>query len=399
VSERQEAERREVEHRGGERLRVLVLFGGRSAEHDVSRVSAVAVARALDPARYEVVPVAITKEGRWLLAGEARAALDGARDALPPAFRIEGEPVAGVPDPAARVLVPLDAGAPNAPSPTEFDVVLPLLHGPYGEDGTVQGLFELAGVPYVGAGVVGSAVAMDKIMMKRAFGAMGLPMASWAAFRDGHDLDAFSDRVEHDLGLPCFVKPANLGSSVGVSKAHDRAELRAGVEAALGFDEWVVVEEAIVGREVEVGILGDDPPEASLPGEIVPGDEFYSYADKYEDDAAKLFVPAPLTAEQTAEVRSLAVAAFEACRGEAMARVDCFFEERGGDGGTGRGFLVNEVNTIPGFTPISMYPRLWAESGVPYPALLDRLIELALARHARRERRAGRQRDDRDARP
>ncbi len=224
-------------------------------------------------------------------------------------------------------------------------------------------------------------------------------MASWAAFRDGHDLEAFSDRVEHDLGLPCFVKPANLGSSVGVSKAHDRAELRAGVEAALGFDEWVVVEEAIVGREVEVGILGDDPPEASVPGEIVPGDEFYSYADKYEDDAAELLVPAPLTAEQTAEVRSLAVTAFEACRGEAMARVDFFFEERGSDGGAGRGFLVNEVNTIPGFTPISMYPRLWAESGVSYPALLDRLIELARARHARRERRAGRQRDDRDARP
>jgi D-alanine-D-alanine ligase len=377
-----------------ERIRVLLLFGGRSAEHDVSRTSAVTVAAALDRARYEVVPVAITTEGRWLLSGEARVALEGERDALPVAFRIEGAPVAELPDPGMRALVPLDANAPDAALPTSFDVVLPLLHGPYGEDGTVQGLFELAGVPYVGSGVVGSAVAMDKVMMKHAFEAAGLPMVRWQAFRDGHDRNEFVDRAMRELGTPCFVKPANLGSSVGVSKARDRDELVAALDVALGFDEWAIVEEGISGREIEVGILGDDPPAASVPGEIVPGDDFYSYADKYEDEAAQLLAPAPLTDRQTAEAQGLAVRAFEACRCEAMARVDFFLEEHGRDGGPGRGFLVNEVNTIPGFTSISMYPRLWEESGVPYSELLDRLVTMAITRHERRARRAGRQRDE-----
>jgi D-alanine--D-alanine ligase len=367
------------------RIRVLLLFGGRSAEHDVSRVSAAAVAAALDPARYEVVPVAITTAGQWLLAGEARAALEGARDALPTEFRVEGQPVVEVPDPSQPALVPLDATAPGAAVPTDVDVVLPLLHGPYGEDGTVQGLFELAGLPYVGAGVIGSALAMDKVAMKRAFAAAGLPVARWLAHREGHPADEFADQVEAQLGLPSFVKPANMGSSVGVSKATDRASLDTAIERALAFDEWVIAEEAITGREIEVGILGDDPPEASVPGEIVPGDEFYSYADKYEDDAVQLLAPAPLTADEADEVRGLAVRAFEACRGEGMARVDFFFTED-------RGFLVNEVNTIPGFTPVSMYPRLWAESGVSYPRLIDQLIGLALDRHQRRSRRAGRQR-------
>ena len=376
------------------RLRVLLLFGGRSAEHDVSRVSAVAVAKALDPARYEVIPVAITKEGRWLLAAEASAQLAGARAELPPAFLIEGSPVAEIPAPGARELVPLDGGAPTSAAPIPFDVVLPLLHGPYGEDGTVQGLFELAGVPYVGSGVVGSAAAMDKVLAKSLFAASGLATAGWLVFREGHSIDALVIGVEARLGYPCFVKPANLGSSVGVSKARDADELRAGVELALGFDEWVLVEEAIVGREIEVGILGDDPPLASVPGEIVPGDDFYTYADKYEANDAELLIPARLAGDEIDEVRQLAVRAFAACRCEAMARVDFLYEQRTADGGPGRGFIVNEVNTIPGFTPISMYPRLWAESGVSYPELLDRLIELALARHARRARLAGRQRDD-----
>jgi D-alanine--D-alanine ligase len=375
-----------------ERVRVLLLFGGRSAEHDVSRVSAVAVAAALDPARYEIVPVAITKEGRWLLAGEARAQLEGARDALPGAFRVEGTPVTEVPDPERRALVALDPRD-AAGLPAEFDVVLPLLHGPYGEDGTVQGLFELGGVPYVGSGVTGSAVAMDKVMMKRAFAAAGLAIADWRAMRDGGDVAEFVEEVDAKLGYPCFVKPASLGSSVGVSKARDRQELLSGIEVALGFDEWIVAEEGIAGREIEVGVLGDDPPVASVPGEIVPGDDFYTYADKYEHDDAVLLVPAPLPPEQVAEVRELAVRAFEACRCDAMARVEFFLEEARADGGPGRGFLVNEVNTIPGFTPISMYPRLWAESGVSYSELLDRLIDLALARHERRVRRAGRQRE------
>jgi D-alanine--D-alanine ligase len=376
-----------------ERVRVLLLFGGRSAEHDVSRVSAVSVARELDPRRYEILPVAITREGRWLLAGEARAALEGARDALPPAFRIEGIPVAELPDPGTRTLVPLDAASAESATPLTFDVVLPLLHGPYGEDGTVQGLFELAGVPYVGSGVVGSAVAMDKVMMKRAFAAAGLAVARWLAFRDGHDRAKLVEEVEATLGYPCFVKPSNLGSSVGISKATDRSRLETALDVALRFDEWVIVEEGVAGREIEVGVLGDDPPAASVPGEIVPGDEFYSYADKYETDSAELLVPAPLEPPQEAEVRALAVQAFEACRCEAMARVDFFLEEQRAGGRPGRGFLVNEVNTIPGFTTISMYPRLWEATGVPYRELLDRLIALAIARHDRRERRAGRQRD------
>jgi D-alanine--D-alanine ligase len=259
----------------------------------------------------------------------------------------------------------------------------------------VQGLLELAGLPYVGSGVVGSAVGMDKVMMKRAFAACGLPIARYASFRDGHDRVAFAAQVEAELGYPCFVKPANLGSSVGVSKAHDRSSFDAALDLALSFDEWAIVEEAVVGREIEVAVLGDDPPEASLPGEIVPGDEFYSYADKYEHDDARVLAPAPLSPEQTDDVRRLAVRAFEACRCEAMARVDFFLEETAPDGGPGRGFVLNEINTIPGFVAgVSQYPRLWEASGVSYPELLDRLIELAFARHERRAKRAGRQRDE-----
>jgi D-alanine-D-alanine ligase len=357
------------------RTRVLLLFGGRSAEHDVSRVTAVAVARALDPARYEVVPVAITKDGQWLLADDARRAIDAGPTALPAAFDVTGEVV-----PATSV----GSGAPAARA-LDVDVAIPMLHGPYGEDGTVQGLLELADLPYVGSGVLGSAVGMDKVMMKRAFVACGLATPRHVAFRESHVDDALLARVEDELGYPCFVKPANMGSSVGVSKAHDRAQLRDALDVALAYDEWGLVEEFVGGREIEVGILGDDPPEASEAGEIVPGDEFYSYADKYETGAAQLLAPAPITAQQRDDVRALAVRAFEACRCDAMARVDFFLEER-------RGFLVNEVNTIPGFTPISQYPRLWELAGVPYAKLLDRLVELAIERHARRAQRAGKQR-------
>ena len=362
------------------RRRVLLLFGGRSAEHDVSRATAVAVAQALDPSKYEVVPVAITTDGRWLLADDAIAQLEGARDALPAAFAISGTPVELPSDPGRAQLVKLDAGSPLA-----VDVVLPLLHGPYGEDGTVQGLLELAGLPYVGAGVLGSAVGMDKIMMKRALAAAGLPQARYLVLRDGHDVAGFVDRVVSELGLPCFVKPSNMGSSVGVSKARTLDELIAAVAHASEFDEWIIAEEAIVGREIEIAVLGDDPPEASVPGEVIPAADFYDYADKYEDGKAELLVPAPLTPEQVAEVRVLAVRVFEACRCEAMARVDCFLRADGV-------FLVNELNTIPGFTPISMYPKLWEASGLGYSALLDRLIDLAVARQQRRARRAGRQR-------
>jgi D-alanine--D-alanine ligase len=372
------------------RVRVLLLFGGRSAEHDVSRVTAVAVAKALDPARYEVLPVAITTDGRWLLAEQARRMIEEGPKALPAALPVAGEPVSDLGDLVARG----EQGEVEVRSPLDADVVLPLLHGPYGEDGTVQGLLELAGLPYVGSGVVGSAVGMDKVMMKRAFQACGLPIARYASFRDGHDRMVFAAQVEAELGYPCFVKPVNLGSSVGVSKAKDRSSFDAALDLALRFDEWALVEEAVGGREIEVAILGDDPPQASLPGEIVPGDEFYSYADKYEQEDAQLLAPVPLSPEQTNEVRQLALWAFEACRCEAMARVDFFLEENRA-GGEGRGFLVNEVNTIPGFVGgVSMYPRLWEVSGISYPQLLDQLIELAFARHERRAKRAGRQRDE-----
>jgi D-alanine-D-alanine ligase len=370
-----------VADRAPGKLRVLLLFGGRSAEHDVSCATAVAVARALDPDKYDVVPVGITTDGRWLLASEARALLDKGRDSLPAAFEVEGELVQPPASAGRAELVPA-----SGEHGVAVDVVLPLLHGPYGEDGTVQGMLDLAGLPYVGSGVLGSAVGMDKVMMKRAFAACGLPQARYEAFRDGGDVDAFVARAIAELGLPCFVKPANMGSSVGVSKAHDERELRVALDLALSYDEFVLAEETVTGREIEVGVLGDNPPEASVPGEIVPGAEFYDYADKYEDGRAQLLAPAPLSDAQTDEVRTLAVRAFEACRCDAMARVDFFFEE------AGRGFLVNELNTIPGFTPISMYPRLWDVSGVPYPKLIDRLIELALERRARREHRAGRQR-------
>ncbi len=360
------------------RTRVMLVFGGRSAEHDVSRVTAVAVARALDPERFEIVPVAITREGRWLLAEAARELIASDPAELPAAgLTVEGTQLEQM---GTVVAHPGSGGL-------GVDVVFPLLHGPYGEDGTIQGLLELADLPYVGSGVLGSAVGMDKVMMKRALVACGLAQPRYLFLRDGADRGGFADRVVAELALPAFVKPANMGSSVGVTKAHDRAELLAAVDRALEFDEWILAEEAVVGREIEVAVLGDAPAVASVPGEVIPAAEFYTYADKYEDGEAELLVPAPLDDAQTAEVRDLAVRAFEACRGEAMARVDFFLEE------PGRGFLVNEINTIPGFTPISMYPKLWEATGLPYPDLLERLIDLAVERHARRTKRAGRPRN------
>jgi D-alanine-D-alanine ligase len=345
----------------------MLLFGGQSAEHDVSRVTAVAVARALDPDKYDIVPVGITSDGQWMVASDAQRMLaSGARDALPSAFEVSGEVV------------------PAGGASLDVDVVFPLLHGPYGEDGTVQGLLELAGLPFVGSGVLGSALSMDKYAMKRMLAAAGLPIGAYAPMRDGDDIDAFVTRVERELGYPCFVKPSNMGSSVGVSKAHDRRELRPAIELALRYDEWIVAEQMIAGREIEVGVLGNDDVLVSVPGEVVPGAEFYTYEDKYEDGIAKLLIPAPLSDAEVVEAQSLASRVFAACRAEGMARVDFFFD----DGG--RGFVVNELNTIPGFTPISMYPRLFEASGISYAELLDRLIDLAVARAERRTSRRGR---------
>jgi D-alanine-D-alanine ligase len=347
-----------------ERIRLVVLFGGRSAEHDVSCVSAFHVLGAVDRDRYDVVPVGITHEGRWVTAGDAVAALEAGATALPS------------PDsaPASAEIEPLPAVAPAVPG--QRVVVLPLLHGPMGEDGTVQGLCELAGVPYAGAGVAASAVCMDKGLAKEVLAANGLPQCRHLVARLPEP--GFVDEVAAELGLPCFVKPANLGSSVGITKAHDLDELRAAVDEAQRFDEYVVAEEAVDGREIEVAVLGNESPRASLPGEVVPGHEFYDYDDKYLTAGADLLIPAKLDDDEIAEVQRLALAAYRALRVDGMARVDFFYEE------AGRGWLVNELNTIPGFTPISMYPKLWEASGLSYPALVDELVRLALARHQRR---------------
>ena len=349
---------------GHDRIRLVVLFGGQSAEHDVSRVTAVHVLRAADPDRYDLVPVGITRDGQWLHADDALAALAA------PGELAAGLDVAGTAVDPAPMVAPTEAG--------EQVVVLPLLHGPFGEDGTVQGMLELAGVPYVGSGVLGSALSMDKAKAREVIEHAGIPQCRWRTLRDTEVDAATPDSLVAELGLPLFVKPANLGSSVGVSKAHDRDELRDALALAATYDEWIVVEEHVEGREIEIAVLGNTDLRVSVPGEIRPGAEFYSYDDKYVDDGAELIVPATLPADVAEQIVELATAAFRALRAEGMARVDFFYEEGG------RGLLLNEINTIPGFTPISMYPKLWAASGVPYPQLIDELVALAIERHQRR---------------
>jgi D-alanine-D-alanine ligase len=352
-----------------ERINLVVLFGGQSAEHDVSRVTAAHVLRAVDPERYAVTAVGISREGEWLLADSAAAAIGSAGDplALP-----EGLPVDGPSTSATPVLSTTVASGPT--------VVLPLLHGPLGEDGTVQGMLELADVPYVGSGVLGSALAMDKSMAKQVLAHHGIAQSRWHGFAEHELTPSTADELVADLGLPVFVKPANMGSSVGVTKAKSREELAQAIDLALSYDERVVVEESIVGREIEVAVLGNEAPRASVPGEIVPGHEFYDYDDKYVDDGARLLVPAPLGEDEQATVRRLALEVFGVLRCEGMARIDFLYEEGG------RGFLCNEANTIPGFTPISMYPKLWQASGLSYAGLIDELVRLAVERHGRRRR-------------
>jgi D-alanine-D-alanine ligase len=367
------------------RIRLVVLFGGRSAEHDVSCVSARHVIAAVDPARYDIEPIGITRDGEWVRAEAAMTALAAGPERLPDRLTAAGPSVDAL---------PLLAQPANTTSAT---VVLPILHGPMGEDGTVQGLLELAGVPYVGAGVLASALCMDKVAAKNHLAAHGVPQVRYrwmTVDTDDHGgvrrpdgspstIAAEVDAAIEALGLPLFVKPANMGSSVGVSRAVGLDETIAAVELAATYDRTVLIEEEVVGREIEVAVLGNESPEASVAGEIVPGADFYDYADKY-DDGADLRVPAPLDEAELAEVRRLAIAAFRALGVEGLARVD-FFYERGPDG-EGRGWLVNELNTMPGFTPISMYPKLWAASGLDYPGLIDRLVGLALARHQRSQR-------------
>lgn len=355
------------------KLRVGVLFGGKSGEHEVSLRSARSIVDGLDPERYDVTLLAIDKQGRWLF-GPNAAHLLAAPAGQPSA-------VAG-----SQQLAPAAANGslvPRGESLANLDVIFPVLHGPLGEDGTVQGLLELAGIPYVGCGVAASAVGMDKALSKAVFAAHGLPQALWLALKRQRwqaEPAAALDAIEAHLPYPVFVKPANLGSSVGISKARDRAALRQALDEAARYDRKLVVEQGVDAREIEVSVLGNDEPLASLPGEVRPRREFYDYAAKYITDDSELLIPAPLTAEQTAEVQRLAVAAFLAIDGAGLARVDFLLDRQ-----TGQLFL-NEVNTLPGFTSISMYPKLWEASGLAFPQLLDRLIELALERHADKSR-------------
>ena len=365
------------------KLRVGVIFGGRSGEHEVSLASAASVLGALDRGRFEAVPIGITLEGRWLRGGDPLRALSeaAARRALAagdPDAGVRGELAAraGETAPTTALAATESAEALPAGLRSDLDVVLIMLHGPRGEDGTIQGLFELAGLPYVGARVLGSAVGMDKVAMKDLFRAHGLPVVDYLTI-SRHDWQtdprAIGRAVAERLGFPCFVKPANLGSSVGISKVKAPEDLAAALDEAARHDRRLLVERAITAREVEVAVLGNDAPEASLPGEVRYAGEWYDYETKYGAGQTTFTIPAPLSPEATARVRDLAIRAFRAIDCAGMARVDFFVEpdER---------VLVNEINTIPGFTASSAYPRLWEASGLPYPALITRLIELAQER-------------------
>lgn len=345
----------------------------------MSLLSARSVMGAMDREKYEVVPIGITKAGHWVTGDDPLAALSSGDEA---GLRT----VALLPDPSWAGLMECDGGAETfrAALLARLDVVFPVLHGTYGEDGAIQGLLELADVPYVGAGVLGSALGMDKVAFKSVMQAYGFPIADYLAFKRREweaEPESVLRRVEARLGYPVFTKPANLGSSVGISKCHDRAELEAGLAEAARYDRKLLVEAAVpAAREIEVSVLGNDEPVASVPGEIVPSREFYSYEAKYLDGKSELLIPAPLPEEVTERVRDLAVRAYRAIDGAGMARVDFLLSGETGE------LYVNELNTIPGFTEISMYPKLWEASGLPYPQLIDRLIELALERHRDRAR-------------
>ncbi|MHB1022401.1 MAG: D-alanine--D-alanine ligase family protein [Acidobacteriaceae bacterium] len=396
------------------KLRVGILFGGRSGEHEVSLLSAASVLKAIHRKKYDVVPIGITKEGRWVTAQDAERLLNGDADAparqlragdpdvtAPAAVLKRGEAVIVPPVPAQKAgtgtLAPLEIQASAEVATTtqqhalDLDVVFPVLHGTFGEDGTIQGLFELADIAYVGSGVLGSSAGMDKDVMKRLFAAAKLPItkhvtllrSEWKA-----NPRKCTKQIEAALKYPLFVKPANLGSSVGISKVHDRRELAPAMDLAAGYDRKLVIEQGVGGskgkpRELEVAVLGNDIPEASVVGEIVPGKEFYDYEAKYLSEGSIPIIPAKLTKAEAKQVREMAIAAFKACDCAGLARVD-FLMEPGKAGKPGRIYL-NEINTLPGFTSISMYPKLWTASGLPYAKLIDRLLELAMERHKEKQ--------------
>jgi D-alanine-D-alanine ligase len=358
------------------KLRVGVIFGGRSGEHEVSLRSAESVINALDRSKYEVVPIGITKAGRWLASSEATNLLPSS------VMETADQSVAIFGDPTERGLTRF-AGR-HSGRREQLDVIIPVLHGTYGEDGTIQGLLEMADVPYVGCGVLASACGMDKVVMKRLFHEAGLPIVDYIWFLRTQweaDPQQIAGRIISEIGFPCFAKPANLGSSVGISKADETKELKDAIALAAKYDRKVIVEKGVDAREIEVSVLGNDAPLASVPGEIAPAAEFYHYKAKYVDpNGARLLIPAPLEPETAAEIQRLAIRAFQAVDGSGLARVDFFLEKANGK------VLINEINTMPGFTSISMYPKLWEASGIGYGELIDRLIALAIERHREKSR-------------
>ncbi|MDP3956056.1 MAG: D-alanine--D-alanine ligase [bacterium] len=354
------------------KIRVGILFGGKSAEHEVSLQSAKNVADAINKDKYEVSLIGIDKSGRWLLPNQSQFLLN---ESNPKLIKLNRESEQSV------ILIPQSGGQltnlTDEKSHTTIDVIFPILHGPFGEDGTVQGLLKLANIPFVGASVLGSAIGMDKDVMKRLLRDAGIPVAKFLVFKKGDDTDF--ETVSKELGMPAFVKPANLGSSVGVSKVRNKEEFEKAVSEAFQYDSKILVEEAIVGREVECSVLGNQNPIASVPGEILPNHEFYSYEAKYIDEnGAKLKVPAEVSETVKQQVQELAIKTFKTLECEGLGRVDFFLKENGE-------FVVIEINTIPGFTKISMYPRLWEASGISYIELIDRLIQLAIERFEREQ--------------
>src|SRR5579863_4075955 len=364
------------------KLRVGLVFGGRSGEHEVSLASANSVMANLDKDKYEVVPIGITKEGSWLLGTEPAKLIAAEQSVGQSSETEETRAVTLTGDPSLRRLIPLE-GSEQLGNNGVLDVILPVLHGTYGEDGTLQGLLEMANVPYVGCGVLGAALGMDKEKMKIVFTAMGLPNADYLVYRRNEwerSPEPIMDAIEQRLGYPCFVKPVNLGSSVGINKAHDRVELAHAIHVAAEYDRKIIVERGINCRELECAVLGNDEPIASVVGEVVAGNEFYDYNAKYLDNTSQVIIPADIPAATATEVRRQAILAFTALDLSGLARVDFFLEKESGQ------VYMNEVNTMPGFTQISMYPKLWEASGLPYAQLLDRLIELALERYDDKQR-------------
>jgi D-alanine-D-alanine ligase len=387
------------------KLRVGVLFGGRSGEHEVSLLSAASVLNAIDKKKYDVVPIGITKEGQWVTAVHAERLLKGEaapearhlragdpQTTAPAAILAKGESVVVPPMPSNdhSALVPFEGASPHASASTtaiNVDVIFPVLHGTFGEDGTIQGLFELADIPYVGAGVLGSAAGMDKDVMKRLFREAGLPIVKHVTILRSvwrEQPKKTRKLIETSLKYPLFVKPANLGSSVGISKVHEGSQLAAAIDEAANFDRKLVVEQGVGGktgkaREIECSVLGNDNPSASIPGEIVPIKEFYDYDAKYLVEGSRPIIPAELPKKKLKEIQQLAVQAFQAVDCAGLARVDFLLDPKSGK------IYVNEINTMPGFTSISMYPKLWAASGLPYPELIDRLIQFGLERHAEKK--------------